>query len=78
MTAVLFAGISEIEPYIAITVAAGGAVATWLCFLLWGWRSGQFDDVEAAKYRVLDDDTPGVERGAPSAAARVIGAREEP
>ncbi len=30
-------------------------LAGWALFL-WAVRSGQFDDVEAAKYRMLDDD----------------------
>jgi cbb3-type cytochrome oxidase maturation protein len=30
-------------------------VAGWLLFL-WAVRSGQFDDPEAPKYRMLDDD----------------------
>lgn len=54
----LAVGIAAIEPYIAITVAAGGLVAIWLGFLLWGWLSGQFDDAEAAKYRVFEDEEP--------------------
>ena len=35
-------------------------VAVWLAFLWWGLRSGQFDDVEAAKYQVLEPE-PGEE-----------------
>jgi len=31
---------------------------TGVAFLIWGWRSGQFRDVEAAKYRMLDDREP--------------------
>ena len=30
-------------------------LAAWLLFL-WAVRSGQFDDTEAPKYRMLDDD----------------------
>ncbi len=30
-------------------------LAAWALFL-WAVRSGQFDDTEAAKYRMLDDD----------------------
>ncbi|NTW55832.1 MAG: cbb3-type cytochrome oxidase assembly protein CcoS [Chlorobiaceae bacterium] len=29
--------------------------AAWLLFI-WAVRSGQFDDPEAPKYRILDDD----------------------
>ena len=29
--------------------------AAWL-FFLWSARSGQYDDVEGPKYRMLDDD----------------------
>ncbi|NTV02097.1 MAG: cbb3-type cytochrome oxidase assembly protein CcoS [Chlorobiaceae bacterium] len=38
---------------IAIGFVTG--LAGWVLFL-WAVRSGQFDDVEAAKYRMLDDD----------------------
>lgn len=58
MDTVLFGRIEQIEPYIAITVAAGGSVATWLCFLIWGWRTGQFEENEKAKHRVFEDELP--------------------
>ena len=29
----------------------------WL-FFIWAVKKGEFDDVEAPKYRMLDDDTP--------------------
>jgi len=32
-------------------------VGAWL-FFLWSVKSGQYDDVEGPKYRMLDDDTP--------------------
>jgi len=38
---------------IAISLALG--VAAWL-FFLWTVRSGQYDDPEGPKYRMLDDD----------------------
>jgi cbb3-type cytochrome oxidase maturation protein len=63
MNAVLAAGIDQIEPYIAITVAAAGLVTVWLCFLLWGWLSGQFEDAESAKHRVFEDDVPSAGYG---------------
>ncbi len=46
------------QAYIAITVAALGLVATWLAFLVWGWRTGQFKDFERGKYRVFEDELP--------------------
>ncbi len=33
-------------------------VATWLLFV-WTVRSGQYDDPEGPKYRMLDDDEAG-------------------
>ena len=27
-------------------------------FLIWGWRNGQFKDIESAKYRMLEDREP--------------------
>jgi cbb3-type cytochrome oxidase maturation protein len=38
---------------IALSLALG--VAAWL-FFLWTVRSGQYDDPEGAKYRMLEDD----------------------
>jgi cbb3-type cytochrome oxidase maturation protein len=64
---VVLAPIEAVHAYIAITVAALGIVAIWLSFLVWGWRSGQFDDIEATKYRVFEDDVPGAERRVPGA-----------
>jgi len=31
---------------------------TAIVFLIWGWRNGQFQDVEEAKYRMLEDKEP--------------------
>ncbi len=31
---------------------------TTIAFIIWGWRSGQFRNVEAVKYRVLEDREP--------------------
>jgi cbb3-type cytochrome oxidase maturation protein len=31
---------------------------TAVAFLIWGWKNGQFEDVEEAKYRMLDDHEP--------------------
>jgi cbb3-type cytochrome oxidase maturation protein len=44
---------------IAVSVALG--VAAWL-FFVWTVRSGQYEDPEGAKYRMLDDDEPDRDR----------------
>jgi cbb3-type cytochrome oxidase maturation protein len=31
---------------------------TGIAFLVWGWKSGQFKDIEEAKYRMLEDREP--------------------
>jgi cbb3-type cytochrome oxidase maturation protein len=31
---------------------------TGVAFLIWGWRRGQFRDIEEAKYRMLEDREP--------------------
>jgi cbb3-type cytochrome oxidase maturation protein len=31
---------------------------TGVAFLVWGWKSGQFRDIEEAKYRMLEDKEP--------------------
>jgi cbb3-type cytochrome oxidase maturation protein len=31
---------------------------TGIAFLAWGWRRGQFRDVEEAKYRMLEEREP--------------------
>ena len=33
-------------------------VFTGVVFLVWAWRSGQFKNVEEAKYRMLEDRQP--------------------
>ena len=33
-------------------------MATGVAFLIWAWRSGQFKNVEEAKYRMLEDREP--------------------
>ena len=53
----------ELGPLIAISVALG--VLAWLAFL-WSVRSGQYDDPEGPKFRMLDDDEPP-SPGAPTA-----------
>jgi cbb3-type cytochrome oxidase maturation protein len=31
---------------------------TGVVFLVWGWRRGQFRDIEEAKYRMLEEREP--------------------
>jgi len=45
---------------IAISLALG--IAAWLGFL-WSVKSGQYDDPEGPKYRMLDDDDGTTQRG---------------
>jgi cbb3-type cytochrome oxidase maturation protein len=45
---------------IAISLALG--IAAWLGFL-WAVRSGQYDDPEGPKYRMLDDDDGSTPKG---------------
>lgn len=33
-------------------------VLTGVAFLIWGWRTGQFRDIEEPKYRMLEDRQP--------------------
>ena len=33
-------------------------VLTGIAFLIWGWKSGQFTNIEEAKYRMLEDREP--------------------
>ncbi len=41
--------------YFLILLALAVGTAAWLLFL-WAVKSGQFEDVEGPKYRILDDD----------------------
>ena len=41
--------------FILILISLCLGLAAWLVFL-WAVKSGQFDDVERPKYRMLDDD----------------------
>ncbi len=31
---------------------------TVIVLMFWGWRNGQFDDIEEAKYKMLEDREP--------------------
>jgi len=33
-------------------------ILTGIAFLVWGWKSGQFKNIEEAKYRMLEDREP--------------------
>jgi cbb3-type cytochrome oxidase maturation protein len=33
-------------------------VLTGIGFLIWGWKRGQFQDIEEAKYRMLEEREP--------------------
>ncbi len=52
---------------IALSLALG--VAAWL-FFMWTVRSGQYEDPEGAKYRMLDDDEGERKPASPPADAR--------
>jgi len=41
--------------YMLILIALAVGIAAWLLFL-WAVKSGQFDDTERPKYRMLEDD----------------------
>lgn len=43
------------EGTIALTVMTGLLLISFIGFLVWGIRSGQFKNVEEAKYRMLGD-----------------------
>jgi cbb3-type cytochrome oxidase maturation protein len=43
------------EGTIALTVMTGLLLISFLGFLIWGIRSGQFKNIEEAKYQVLRD-----------------------
>ncbi len=51
------------EGTIALTVMTGLLLISFLGFLVWGIRSGQFKNIEEAKYRMFrdknNDKTPG-------------------
>jgi cbb3-type cytochrome oxidase maturation protein len=45
-----------------IAISLGLGIAAWLGFL-WSVKSGQYDDPEGPKYRMLDDDDDGTQKG---------------
>jgi cbb3-type cytochrome oxidase maturation protein len=45
-----------------IAISLGLGLAAWLGFL-WTVRSGQYDDPEGPKYRMLDDDDQASPKG---------------
>ncbi len=45
-----------------IAISLGLGIAAWLGFL-WSVRSGQYEDPEGPKYRMLDDDEAGTQKG---------------
>jgi cbb3-type cytochrome oxidase maturation protein len=45
-----------------IAISLGLGLAAWLGFL-WTVRSGQYDDPEGPKYRMLDDDDGSSRKG---------------
>ncbi len=61
---------------IILSLALG--LAAWL-FFLWSVKSGQYDDPEGPKYRMLDDDEPATKREArPTEETPQRGAGESP
>ncbi len=48
--------------FLLIILMLCAGLAGWL-FFLWAVRSGQYDDVEGPKYRMLDDEEDTGERG---------------
>ncbi len=57
-----------------IAISLGLGIAAWLGFL-WSVRSGQYDDPEGPKYRMLDDDEAGTQKG--RGRKRMDGSNEE-
>ena len=41
--------------FLLVLISLGAGLAAWL-FFLWAVRSGQYDDVEGPKHRMMDDD----------------------
>ncbi len=51
--------------YFLVAVALLLAIAAWLV-LVWAIRSGQYDNVEDVKYRILEDDDDEIRPSAPT------------
>ncbi len=45
-----------------IAISLGLGIAAWLGFV-WSVRSGQYDDPEGPKYRMLDDEDDATRKG---------------
>jgi len=58
-----------------IAISLGLGVSAWLLFL-WSVRSGQYDDPEGPKYRMLDDDEEPRSGAAPPGGASPPPARD--
>jgi nitrogen fixation-related uncharacterized protein len=50
------------EGTIALTIMTGLILLIFLGFLAWGWVSGQFKNVEEAKYRMLENNLKSTDR----------------
>jgi len=48
--------------FLLIFLALVIGIAAWL-FFLWAAKSGQFEDMEGPKYRMLDEDEENTESG---------------
>lgn len=49
------------EAAIGLTITSLGVLMVFIGFLIWGIRTGQFTDVEEAKYQMLEDVKVGSE-----------------
>ncbi|WMW26236.1 cbb3-type cytochrome oxidase assembly protein [Methanolobus sediminis] len=47
------------EYNLSMLVVAFSLFLIFLGFLIWGIKTGQFNDIEEAKYRMLEIDRPG-------------------
>jgi cbb3-type cytochrome oxidase maturation protein len=46
------------EATLAQTLMSVAMLAIFLGFFIWGWRSGQFKDIEKAKFNMMSDKKP--------------------
>ncbi len=49
------------EATIAQTIMTALILAIFLGFFIWGWRSGQFKNIEEAKFNMMSDKPRGAE-----------------